>query len=668
MDQLCPSQIIEQFGSIKFSSCFDSGNLGSVRKESTNKFLLTIQCDSSNNKQTNYRTWFYFSVEGVDDDTILTFVILNMQNQFGLFREGMQPVYRGNNEWQRIKLPCQYRLLPEGPFELTFRHHFTSQQKIYFAFSYPWSYQESEFLTKQLEDQSKNLQDIYFKNNTLMYSKEGRKITLLTITTNNNQLKYEEPIQSLFPIPSEGRPMCFKKKYIFVSARVHPGEVPGSFVLNGLLKYLLDQNDVGAQIARDQFVWVIVPVINPDGVQRGHYRTDSFCQNLNRFYINPSLSDQPEIYAIKEYVMRLHNTDRMYAYIDLHAHAGHKGIFIYGNQLPTLSGHTQNCLYPKLLTLYSEIFDYDGCNFTEKNMYAADKGDGLSKEGSGRVALYKATNIVHSYTLECNYNTGKIINILSTEQSLPMNKQEILQTYGSDQVDENIILNPTPALTNQQTYFYTISDYENVGRALVLAFLDINLVNPISKIPDSYFKTLSNLKSFLGYNILKTMHFRFDNYLRKILKNINNKEQIPRTVKAFYDYLLAGQMKDNLEGEQQQKPMTRYQKAQELKKSKQNLQPLKLTKKELSGSVAPEVQQIQQQTQTNKQQLIMKEQKFPSKQYAHSAIDLDEQVLFQKLLQGKSTSQAKSRAQSEGKNSILQQRVVRSFKIKRSTK
>lgn len=29
--------------------------------------------------------------------------------------------------------------------------------------------------------------------------------------------------------------------------------------------------------------------------------------------------------------MRLYTTDRLYAYIDLHAHAGHKGIFIYGN-------------------------------------------------------------------------------------------------------------------------------------------------------------------------------------------------------------------------------------------------------------------------------------------------------------------------------------------------
>lgn len=34
--------------------------------------------------------------------------------------------------------------------------------------------------------------------------------------------------------------------------------------------------------------------------------------------------------------MRLYNSDRFYAYVDLHAHAGHKGVFIYGNQFPTL--------------------------------------------------------------------------------------------------------------------------------------------------------------------------------------------------------------------------------------------------------------------------------------------------------------------------------------------
>lgn len=41
-----------------------------------------------------------------------------------------------------------------------------------------------------------------------------------------------------------------------------------------------------------------------------------------------------------------------------------------------------------------------------------DRHGGLSREGSGRVAVYKATGLVRSYTLECNYNTGHIVNVL----------------------------------------------------------------------------------------------------------------------------------------------------------------------------------------------------------------------------------------------------------------
>lgn len=42
-------------------------------------------------------------------------------------------------------------------------------------------------------------------------------------------------------------------------------------------------------------------------------------------------------------------------------------------------------------------FDFTGCNFTERNMYAKDKRDGMSKEGSGRVAIFKALGIIHRY-------------------------------------------------------------------------------------------------------------------------------------------------------------------------------------------------------------------------------------------------------------------------------
>lgn len=40
------------------------------------------------------------------------------------------------------------------------------------------------------------------------------------------------------------------------------------------------------------------------------------------------------------------------------------------------------------------------------------KRDGLSKEGSGRVAIYKAIGLIKCYTLEGNYNTGKYVNEL----------------------------------------------------------------------------------------------------------------------------------------------------------------------------------------------------------------------------------------------------------------
>ena len=45
-------------------------------------------------------------------------------------------------------------------------------------------------------------------------------------------------------------------------------------------------------------------------------------------------------------------------------------------------------------------------------MHAKDQSDGLSKDGSGRVALYKQTKLNLCYTLECNYNMGAVVNKL----------------------------------------------------------------------------------------------------------------------------------------------------------------------------------------------------------------------------------------------------------------
>ncbi len=62
----------------------------------------------------------------------------------------------------------------------------------------------------------------------------------------------------------------------------------------------------------------------------------------------------------------------------------------------------------------SANFDINECNFSERIMNAKDK-NGLSREGSGRVAINKDAKIrlIHCYTLESNYHNGRRVNYLA---------------------------------------------------------------------------------------------------------------------------------------------------------------------------------------------------------------------------------------------------------------
>ena len=81
-------------------------------------------------------------------------------------------------------------------------------------------------------------------------------------------------------------------------------------------------NDARAFLLRKFFVFLIVPMLNPDGVYRGHYRKDIFNQNLNRFYELAAHEKQPSIYAVKSLVEYLNKDKRLWFYLDLHAHSG----------------------------------------------------------------------------------------------------------------------------------------------------------------------------------------------------------------------------------------------------------------------------------------------------------------------------------------------------------
>ena len=55
----------------------------------------------------------------------------------------------------------------------------------------------------------------------------------------------EKLIEGLFPDAKgnpKKRPLRFDKPTVFISSRVHPGETPASFVLDGIWKFLTNEN------------------------------------------------------------------------------------------------------------------------------------------------------------------------------------------------------------------------------------------------------------------------------------------------------------------------------------------------------------------------------------------------------------------------------------------
>lgn len=84
-------------------------------------------------------------------------------------------------------------------------------------------------------------------------------------------------------------------------------------------------------------------------------------------------------------------------YVDLHGHASKRGCFLYGNALEAIEDRIQNLLFAKLMSINCPHFEFDSCNFSERNMRIRDRKDGLSKEGSGRVAIHKILGITHRF-------------------------------------------------------------------------------------------------------------------------------------------------------------------------------------------------------------------------------------------------------------------------------
>ena len=185
----------------------------------------------------------------------------------------------------------------------------------------------------------------------------------------------------------------------------------------------------------------------------------------NRVYWPSPDAESPSAGAHGLGKSRIHATQGLALFVDLHAHASKSGVFIYGNHLEDTEQHIENRLYALLLSVNSSHFDYHACNFSKEHMLRCDGPSaatpGASAEGSARVACMRYTGLARAYTLECNYNCGRLTN------NVPKASGEGAQRGASPERPATITPEP-----------FTPDSWREVGRALGASLLDVAGTNP----------------------------------------------------------------------------------------------------------------------------------------------------------------------------------------------
>lgn len=272
-----------------------------------------------------YTQWFYFSISNTKAGKNYRFNIINLIKPDSLYNHGMRPLMYSEEQakkngrgWVRTGTDiCYYQNSMKRKnqgfyYTLTWTCKFEhDKDTVYLAHSYPYTFTDLQRYLNALETDPKRKNRM--RRRTLCQTIAGNNCDLLVITTFQSD---PEAIKN--------------RKGICISSRVHPGETGASWMMKGILDYLTGSS-LNAKILRDNFVFKIVPMLNPDGVINGNTRCNLAGVDLNRCWIEPSRKMQPTVYHYKNMVKKFQEDRDIFLVLDLHGHSRKKNIFCYGN-------------------------------------------------------------------------------------------------------------------------------------------------------------------------------------------------------------------------------------------------------------------------------------------------------------------------------------------------
>ena len=397
---------------IYFSSNFESGNLRMAIKHSNNEYDLIIRPET--NSTQNFQ-WFFFLVELTkpikSKQYIIKFNIINLCKKNLLFNEKIRILSYYNNYWSRdtFNINLYENSLPNYNVEydynendyyneksfytLTFSFDFskieTNNKYVFFSYCYPYTYSKLTNFIFSLNTKK------YIRYEEIGKTMLGNSIYMIIITNFKDSLE-----------------IMSKKKCILLTGRVHPGESNSSYVIQGLIENLLS-NDVLIDKLRKNFIFKIIPMLNPDGVILGNYRCNLNGYDLNRMWIDYNVEISPSNFYVHEIIKKTIEDRDIYLYCDFHGHSAKQNFFLYccnnnnnDEELNFINLFNRESIYFDKKNCYNKIspFKISTARAVMKNYY----GINLSFCLESSLTSYKLPNgSIYPFNIESYKKIGK---------------------------------------------------------------------------------------------------------------------------------------------------------------------------------------------------------------------------------------------------------------------
>ena len=318
-----------------FESRFESGNLHTAAQVSEFEYELVLRNDTNTRGHTQ---WYYFSVSNVKKGASYKFNIINLLKNDSLYNQGLRPLMlstrsmsagglgdktgeggvegrgAGGNArgWRRCGRQVRYvangpaRKYGEGFYTLTFVLDAEEEDDtIYLAHCFPYTYRDlHEFLhgIQRLPGARRLMM-----RRKLCTTEAGNVCEVLTIT---------EPASG----GGGGDEEDSRKRVVVITARVHPGETQASWVMQGVIEFLMSDAPEAARL-RSMFKFKLVPMLNPDGVINGNYRCCLAGHDMNRRWDRPHPKKHAPIHATRGMLAYVQKTTEVALFLDLHGHS-----------------------------------------------------------------------------------------------------------------------------------------------------------------------------------------------------------------------------------------------------------------------------------------------------------------------------------------------------------